>query len=76
MKHVLIINLGGIDDLLLSTPALWGLGKARSKAEISVLVPAGAYDIIKGSSYVDRVFTPLEKATDSNRWSLLALGKG
>ncbi len=57
MKHVLIINLGGIGDLLLSTPALKALRNLYPEAEISVLVPAGAYEIVKSLSYIDRVFT-------------------
>jgi len=57
MKHILIINLGGIGDLLLSTPALKALRNLYPEAEISILVPARAYEIIKSLSYIDRVFT-------------------
>ena len=57
MKHILIINLGGIGDLLLSTPALKALRDLYPEAEISVLVPAGAYEIMKSLSYIDRIIT-------------------
>ena len=43
--------------MLLSTPALKALRNSYPQAEISVLVPAEAYEIVRGLSYIDRVFT-------------------
>ena len=57
MKHVLIIKLGGIGDLLLSTPALKALRDLYPEAEISILVPSRVYGVVKSLSYIDRVFT-------------------
>ena len=55
MKHVLIINLGGIGDLLLSTPALKALRDLYPEAEISILVPSRISEIVKNLSYIDNV---------------------
>lgn len=56
MKHILIINLAGIGDLLLSTPALKALRNLYLGAEISILVPSRVYEIVKSLSYIDKVF--------------------
>ena len=57
MKRVLVINLGGIGDLLLSAPALKALRSLYPEAEISILVPVGVHSFVQGSFYMDKVFT-------------------
>ena len=57
MKYVLVINLGGIGDLLLSAPALRALRNSYPEAEISILVPAGVSGIVRRLSCIDNVFT-------------------
>lgn len=56
MKHVLVINLGGIGDILLSIPALKALRKRFPDAEISMLVALRASDILKRLSYINNIF--------------------
>ncbi len=56
MKHILIINLGGISGLLLSTPALRALRDLYPEAEISILVPSRISEIVKTLSCIDKVF--------------------
>lgn len=55
-KKILIINLGGIGDLLLSTPALRALKNKYPDAEISMLVVKRVYEVAKGLEYIDNVF--------------------
>ncbi|MHC4580087.1 MAG: glycosyltransferase family 9 protein [Planctomycetota bacterium] len=57
MKRVLVINLGGIGDLLLSVPALKALRSSYPEAEISILAPAGVHSIVQSLFFIDRVFT-------------------
>ena len=56
IKHVLVINLGGVGDLVLSSPALRGLRNLYPQAEISMLVSSRAHEIVRGSSYIDKIF--------------------
>ncbi len=57
MKHILITNLAGIGDVLLSIPALRALRNLYPQAEISILVPPKIKEIVERLSYIDRVFT-------------------
>lgn len=54
-KNILIINLGGIGDLLLSTPALRALRGVYPNAFISALVTQTGYEIANGLSYFNDV---------------------
>jgi len=56
MQKILIINLAGIGDLLLSTPALRALRKSYPEAEISMLVTNKVYDVVKNLSYINKIF--------------------
>lgn len=55
--HVLVINLGGIGDVLLSIPALKALRELYSGAEISMLVTPSVSEVLKKSPYVDSIYT-------------------
>jgi heptosyltransferase-2 len=55
IKKILIINLGGIGDLLLSTPALRALKETYPGAKISLMAVPRAYEVVKGLPYVDEV---------------------
>ena len=57
IKHILVINLGGVGDLVLSSPALRSLRNLYPQAEISMLVSSKAHEIVRGSSYIDKIFT-------------------
>lgn len=56
VKKILIVNLGGIGDILLSAPALKAIRKRYEKASISLLVVPRAHEIVSGMSYIDRIF--------------------
>lgn len=55
VKNILIINLGGMGDLLLSTPALRALRELYPDSFISALVTQAGYEIAKGLSYLNDV---------------------
>jgi ADP-heptose:LPS heptosyltransferase len=56
IKNILVINLGGIGDVLLSLPALKALRKLYPSAIISMLVVNRVYEIIEDSPYLDKIF--------------------
>ncbi len=56
MKKILIINLAGIGDLLLSTPALRGLRSLYPQAEINMLVIPRSLEVAEGLPYIDKTF--------------------
>ncbi|MBU4305395.1 MAG: glycosyltransferase family 9 protein [Candidatus Omnitrophica bacterium] len=55
--RILVINLGGIGDMLLSTPALRSLRQLYPEARISMLTTKKAGEIVKDLPYIDRVYT-------------------
>jgi len=55
-KKILIINLGGIGDILLSTPALEAIRKRYPAARISLAVVPRVYETVKDLPYIDEVF--------------------
>jgi len=56
IKKILVVNLGGIGDLLLSTPALRVLKENYPESEISILVVPRLYEIARDLRYIDQVF--------------------
>ncbi|MCP4650959.1 MAG: methyltransferase domain-containing protein [PVC group bacterium] len=56
MEKILIINLGGIGDFLLSTPAIKALRKAYPEAKIDLLASGSIGKIAGGVDYIDKVF--------------------
>lgn len=55
-KNILIINLAGIGDLLLSVPALQSLRRSYPDAVISMLTTEKVYDIAKDLDCVDHLY--------------------
>ncbi|MBU0633433.1 MAG: glycosyltransferase family 9 protein [Candidatus Omnitrophica bacterium] len=56
IDKILIINLGGIGDLLLSKPALKALRKKYPQAEIDMLTAHKVYEIACDFDFINRVF--------------------
>lgn len=56
VKSVLVINLGGIGDLLLSKPALKALRKLYPDTVISILVNNRGYEVAKDLPYLNDIF--------------------
>ncbi|MDD5236290.1 MAG: hypothetical protein PHU91_01265 [Candidatus Omnitrophica bacterium] len=56
IKRILVINLGGMGDLLLSRPALKALKNHFPQAEISLLVIPQVYEVAVSTPYVDKVY--------------------
>lgn len=57
VKKILIINLGGIGDILLSTPALRALKRHFPQAIISILIFKPSYELVTGLSYIENIFS-------------------
>ncbi len=76
-QKILIVNLGGIGDLLLSTPALRALHSAYPKARLTLMVVPRVFEAVKGLPYIqDCVIFPMDKVFFfRNLFSLLALRK-
>ena len=56
IKKILIVNLGGVGDLLLCLPALKALRGFSPQAEIDLLVAPQAEELVSGLSYIDKIF--------------------
>ncbi|MCX5709035.1 MAG: glycosyltransferase family 9 protein, partial [Candidatus Omnitrophica bacterium] len=56
IKSILVVNLGGIGDLLLSTPALRALKQHFSGASLYLLVAKRVREAVKDLPYVDKIF--------------------
>ncbi|MFH1459651.1 MAG: glycosyltransferase family 9 protein [Candidatus Omnitrophota bacterium] len=55
-KKILIVNLAGIGDILLCTPALRALQADYPKAEISFLTTEKVYEVVKDLPYLHRIY--------------------
>ncbi len=55
-SKILIINLGGLGDILLSLPALQALRRHYAGSELSLLVSARNYDFARSLAVADRVY--------------------
>lgn len=53
-KKILIINLGSIGDILLSTPALGGMKTCFSGSQISMLAIKRAHFLTRGLLYIEK----------------------
>jgi heptosyltransferase-2 len=56
VKKILVVNFGGIGDVLLSTPALRALKKTYPRAKLNLLVARRVESLARTLTYVDRVF--------------------
>lgn len=56
INKILIVNFGGIGDLLLSTPALRSLHNLYPDSYIALLTVSNSADILKGLAYLDDIF--------------------
>jgi ADP-heptose:LPS heptosyltransferase len=56
VKKILVINLGGIGDILLSLPSIKALKNKFPYAKICILIIPRVYEVIKNSSCVDEIF--------------------
>lgn len=57
IKNILIINLGGVGDLLLSTPALRSLRKLYPRARLVLLTVPRSAQIMEDFPYLDELIT-------------------
>ena len=57
VKNILVINLGGIGDCLLSTPALNNLKGAYPAAHITLFVLSRSQEILEGTSFADEIIS-------------------
>jgi heptosyltransferase II len=55
IHKILVINLGGIGDLLLSTPALRAIKDAYPAARMTLLIVPRTLEVVKDLPYVDEV---------------------
>ena len=55
-KKILIVNLGGIGDFLLSVPALKAMRNAFADARISLLATPRIHDLVKRYGCIDDIF--------------------
>jgi ADP-heptose:LPS heptosyltransferase len=57
IKRILVINLGGIGDILLSLPALRSLRNFYNKAHITIWIVPRTMDLLKDLRYCDKLLT-------------------
>ncbi len=55
-KKILVINLGGIGDILLSTPVLKALKSAFEKARVDILTVPRVYELTKDMPFIDHAY--------------------
>ena len=67
-KNILVVNLGGIGDLLLSTPALRALKDGPKPPRLSILVVGRVYDLAKALGYIDRVYVLQKQLSPGCIW--------
>lgn len=56
LKKIIVVNFGGVGDLILAIPFLRGLKSAFPTSEVSVLCAERAGMILKGQPYIDKLF--------------------
>ncbi|MFA5004885.1 MAG: glycosyltransferase family 9 protein [Candidatus Omnitrophota bacterium] len=56
LRKILVVNLGGMGDLLLSSASIRSLHNAYPEAKISLLVSSKAVEIARRLGFIDKVF--------------------
>jgi ADP-heptose:LPS heptosyltransferase len=76
-RKILVVNLGGMGDIILSTPALRALKNHFPAAHISMLVAPSVSEVARGFSYISNVFIFFKKCSPvsflKNIYTLLKL---
>ena len=57
INKILVLQLGGIGDVVLSLPALKALRARFKNADISLLVIGRSAELVRGCEYIDNLFT-------------------
>jgi heptosyltransferase-2 len=57
VRKILVVNLGGIGDILLSTPALRALKERYPVASVSLLTIPRSAEAARDLSYIDKIYT-------------------
>ncbi len=77
IKKILIVNLGGVGDMLLSTPALRAISKRYNGAKMYIITIPRSAELAKKLPYIDAVFEFYTESgvigTARNMATLLAL---
>lgn len=73
IKNILVLNLGGIGDVLLSFPALKALREANKKSRIIMLVVPRVAGLVKDLNYIDDVKILNRNGLLGNLFMLLGL---
>jgi len=56
-ERILVVNLGGLGDMLLSTPALKALKMRYPRTRMSLTAARRVSEFAKGLDYIDEIFT-------------------
>lgn len=57
IKSILVLKLGGIGDVVTTTPALRALRQAYPKAKIYLMAESPGLEVVKGSPWIDELIT-------------------
>lgn len=71
MKHLLIIKLRYIGDVLLATPTLRAIKTAQPDVRITMMVNRGTEDVLSGNPDLDEILV-LDKGSLAAQWRLIA----
>lgn len=72
-NKILILNLGGLGDLLLATPALRSLKERYPKSEVSLLIVPRTYELAKDLPYLSAIFLFNKRFSFPALWQNLRL---
>ena len=72
-RKILVVNLGGIGDLLLSTPALRSIKNDLKPLSLSLLTVPRVYDLARTLGYIDRVYLLEKRASPAGIWRNISM---